>query len=58
MASDVILLRVVQPGEDVVENEVEDLFGTQVVPYGHNFETENRRKNYFVELDINEEEDI
>ena len=38
MASDFIPLRVVQPGEDVVENEVENLFGTQIVPYGHNFE--------------------
>ncbi|CAK9326113.1 unnamed protein product [Citrullus colocynthis] len=38
MTSDFIPLRVVQLGEDVVENKVEDLFGIQIVPYGHNFE--------------------
>ncbi|CAK9315435.1 unnamed protein product [Citrullus colocynthis] len=58
MASDFIPLRVVQSGEDVVENELEDLFGTQIVPHEHNFEMENIRKKDAVEPDINKEEDI
>lgn len=38
MAIDFIPLRVVRSGKDIVEEEREDVFGTQIVSYGHNFE--------------------
>ena len=39
--SDLIPLRVVQPSEEVVQDEVEDLFGIQIVSYGYKFEVNN-----------------
>ncbi|XP_038879623.1 uncharacterized protein LOC120071420 [Benincasa hispida] len=41
MATKFLPLRVVQPGEEIVDNEEEDTFGTQIVPYGYTFQMHN-----------------